>query len=157
MIWLWLWTHCCLCHIIWSGVNMMPMWHDCSYICFIYAIWFSPYLLFWEFWLRSLSFFKYRSRHDSNYECILLADMQNLQPQMTLYLHEVESLMMILSSSSLVSLSLPLSASLTRLLWISLTDTCSDNFGTICGSVWPSIFTFRQSLTIGDLQLENDA
>ena len=49
MIWLWLCTSCCLCHIICFGVNMMPMWHYCIFIGFIYAIYFYPDLLFWSF------------------------------------------------------------------------------------------------------------
>ena len=42
MIWLWIRTHCCLCHIIWFSVNKMPIWHQCVFICFIYVICFSP-------------------------------------------------------------------------------------------------------------------
>ena len=62
----------------------------------------------------------------------------------------VESLMIILSSSFLDSLSPPFSVSLTRLLWSYLTDTCNNNFGASCASLRPSIFTFRQSLKIVD-------
>ena len=57
---------------------------------------------------------------------------------------------MILSSSSLDFFNPPYIVALTGLLWISLTDTYNNNFVTSCGSVWPSIFTFRQSLIIGD-------
>ena len=57
---------------------------------------------------------------------------------------------MILFSASLDYLSPPSIGSITRLLWSSRMDTCSNNFGTSCGSVWPSMFTFRLSLKIGD-------
>ena len=58
-------------------------------------------------------FFKYLSRQDNNDECILLAEMQHSQPHTTLYRvdicfnwggnseHNVESLIIILSYSSL--------------------------------------------------------
>ena len=62
----------------------------------------------------------------------------------------VESLIIILFSPSLASL-IPISlVSLQRLLWSSLTDTQSNNFGTRWGSVWSSNTTLRQSLEIGD-------
>ena len=57
---------------------------------------------------------------------------------------------MILFSTYLASLSPPSNGSLKRLLWSSQTDTCGKNFGTSYGSVWPSMFTFRQSFKIGD-------
>ena len=56
----------------------------------------------------------------------------------------IESLIMILFSVYLVSLIPPPSGYLTRLLWSSLKDTCTNNFGKNCGQVWPSMFTFRQ-------------
>ena len=57
---------------------------------------------------------------------------------------------MILFSEYLASLTPPSTRSLTRLLWSSQTENCSNNFGTSCSSVWPSMFYFRQSLKIGD-------
>ena len=42
MIWLWICTHCCLCHIRCFGINIMTMWNDCIFICFIYTIFFFP-------------------------------------------------------------------------------------------------------------------
>ena len=115
---------------------------------------FSPDLLFWEFWLWYLSFLKFWSRHNSNNECILLVYIQHSQPHMTLYRADipfnwggnnecnVESLIIVLFSVSLASLSTPSNGSLTRLLWSSQTDTCSNNLGTICGfsHFWPSNF-----------------
>ena len=61
----------------------------------------------------------------------------------------VESLIIILFFAYIPSLIPPSTVSLTRLVWSSITDTCSKTFGTSCGSVGPSMFTFRQSLTIG--------
>ena len=55
--------------------------------------------------------------------------------------HNVESLIMILLSESIASLIPPSSGSLTRMLWSYLTETFSNNFGTIFGLVWPSMFT----------------
>ena len=62
----------------------------------------------------------------------------------------VESLIMILFSAYLDSLSPPSTRSLTRLLWSSWTYIFSNIFGTSYGLLWPSMFTFRQSLKIGD-------
>ena len=62
--------------------------------------------------------------------------------------HNVESLIMILFSASLASLSPPFSLSLTGLLWSPLKDTCSNNFGTSCGSVWPSIINLQTIIDI---------
>ena len=62
----------------------------------------------------------------------------------------VESMIMILFPTYLASLSPSSYVSLTRLLWSSLKDTCSINFWEICSVVWPSMFTLRKSLTIGD-------
>ena len=88
--------------------------------------------------------------------------MQHSQPHITLYGAiffnnwdgnsecNVESLIIILSSSSLVSLRLSSYVSLTRLLCSSLIATCSNNFGTSWGSVWISNITLIQSLEIGD-------
>ena len=62
----------------------------------------------------------------------------------------VESLIIILPSSSLASLIPPSFGSLTRLLCSSLTDTWSNNVGTSWGYVLSSNITLRQSLEIGD-------
>ena len=91
--------------------------------------WWPIVYLLWEFCLLSLSFFKYLSRHDSNDECIILAKMQHLNPHMIFKRADIcfnwggnserklESLIIILPSSSLASLR-PLSfGSLTRLLF----------------------------------------
>ena len=51
--------------------------------------------------------------------------------------HNVESLIMILSPSSLAYFSPPSILALTILLRGSLTGTCTNNFGTSCGSVGP--------------------
>ena len=72
-----------------------------------------------------------------------MEDIQHSQTHMTLYLgnifnwggnseHSVESRIMILFYASLASLIPPY------------------NFGTSCGSVWPSMFTFIQPLKTGD-------
>ena len=62
----------------------------------------------------------------------------------------VESLIMILFSSSLESLRPPSFVSLTRLLCSYLMDTWSNNFGTSSGSVWLSNIILRTLLEIGD-------
>ena len=56
----------------------------------------------------------------------------------------VESLIMILLSSYHAYFIPSLSVSPTRLLWSSLTDTCSNNFVTSCVSVWPSILHLQK-------------
>ena len=99
------------------------------YMCHIWEFAFSHDLLFWEFWLWSLSFLKYWSHHDSNEECIILAYIKHSQPHITLYLDDffsnwggnnernVESLIITLLSASLDSLSPLSNGSLKRLLW----------------------------------------
>ena len=89
--------------------------------------------------------------------------MKHSQPHITLYHTEicfncsdniecnVESLIMILSSSSLASFIQPSFGSLKNISCNSLTETWSNNFGTSCGSVWSSDITLRQSLEIGYL------
>ena len=122
---------------------------------------FHQTFCFENFGFSTWAFFKYRSCHNSNEGCILLADIQHSQPNMTLYCadcfswggnseHNVESMIMILFSAYLASLSSTSTGSLTRLLWCSQIDTCSNNFGTGCDIVWPLMFPFRQSLKIGD-------
>ena len=64
------------------------MWHECI-LDVSYMQFFFPDLMFWEFLIWSLSFFKYRSRNDSNEECIILEDIQHLQPHMTLYCADI--------------------------------------------------------------------
>ena len=56
---------------------------------------------------------------------------------------------MILFFAYLDSLGSTSTRSLTRSLWISLMESCSNNSGTSWGSVCPSMLTFRQSLKIG--------
>ena len=89
MIWLWVCTHCCLFHVICFGVNMTPMWHDFILICFIYAIYFPPRTSVLSILADILYFLKEQPRHDSNDECILLADMQHSYPNITLYLDDI--------------------------------------------------------------------
>ena len=72
--------------------------------------------------------------------------MQHYQPHITLHwevillswggnmLCKVESLMMMLYSESLESLSIPSSGGINIILCGSLTDTCTTNFGTNCGT-----------------------
>ena len=50
-----------------------------------YIQFFSPGLMFFRILALIFDSKKYRSRHDSNEECILLADIQHSQPHMTLY------------------------------------------------------------------------
>ena len=112
-------THVSLFHIICFGINMTSMWNQCIFICFIYGMCFfirPSILIILDLVLK---FFKYLSRQDSNYECILLAEMQHSQPHMTLYRTDicfnsggnsernVELLIIILSSSYLASFRLP--------------------------------------------------
>ena len=97
-------------------------------------------LLFCTLQLLSLSSFKKFSRHDNNYECIILAYMQHSQPHMILYCEVIflnwgwriffnfESLMMILLSSSLDYLIPPSSGLLSIILCSSCTDTFNYNF-----------------------------
>ena len=62
---------------------------------------------------------------------------------------KVESLIIILPSSSLASLRTSSFGKLTRLLCSYLTDTWINNLGTSWGSVWSSNITMRQSLEMG--------
>ena len=88
--------------------------------------------------------------------------MKYSQPYMTLYYdviclncggnieHKLESLIIILYSSSLASL-IPLSfVSLTRILCSSSMDTWSNNFGACFGYILSSNNTLRKSSEIGD-------
>ena len=161
MIWPWIHTHCWIFHIIYFGLNTTLMWHDRIFICFIYANLLFPQTFCFDNFRFDPWVFKCRSRHDSNEECILLADIKHSQPHITLYLDDVflnwggnnkrnfKSLIMILLSASLASLIPPSSGTLTRLLWIYRTYNWSNNFGTTCGLVGKSMFIFRQSLKIG--------
>ena len=160
MIWMLVCTHFFPCHVICFGVNMMPMWHAWIFIAFIYAIWFStrPSVLsiladILELFLNNdhamivmtnVCFWHICNIRNQTWPCIL-----------TIFFNwggnserNIESLIMKLSSSSLAYFIPPLSESLTILLWSYWIDTCNNNFGTSCGSVWPSTFTFRQSFTI---------
>ena len=107
-------------------------------------------------------FFRWWYYHDSKYICIILADMKQSQPQITLYhadiflgwcgkiLRSIESLMMILLSASLASL-IPLpSDGITIILWSYCTYTYDKTVGTKCVSELPLIETLRQSFAIGD-------
>ena len=82
---LWICAQSSLCHIRCFGINITPIWHQ--WMLYVSYMWyyFSPELLIWEFWLLSLSFFRYLSRQDSNDECIPLAEMKHSQPHITLY------------------------------------------------------------------------
>ena len=112
------------------------LWH--KYDAHVASLYFIFFIYVMLFFIRPsalsildfiFEFFKYLSRQDSNYECIILAYMQHSQPHMTLYCagicfnwgenseHNVESLIIILSSSSLASLRTPSLGSLTRLLF----------------------------------------
>ena len=147
-----------LCHIREFGINMTPMWHHGIFICFIYVMCFftrPSAVIILDFIFH---FLKYLPRQDINDECILLAEMQHLQPHIALYREDiyfnwgdnselnVESLKIILSYSSLASLRLPSLGSLTRLLCSSLMETWSNKCGTSWGSVRSSNITLRQSL-----------
>ena len=129
-----------------------------SYILFA----FSPYLLFWEFWIWSLSFYNNNNAmlaisnvyfwqiyniHNHTRPCILMAFLNWVGNNEC----NVESPIMILFYASCTSLIPPYSGSLENMLWSYLIETCSNNFGTSCGSVWTSTFNFIQSLKIGDL------
>ena len=88
-------------------------------------------------------------------ECIILANMKHSQPHVTLFwvvtclswgrnmLRKVESMMMMLSYASLAFFSPPSYGGISILLFISLTDTCSKNFGSDCGSALSSIDSLR--------------
>ena len=100
----------------------------------------SPDLLFCALQLWYLIFQK-RSRHDNNYEYMLLEDIQHSHPHINLYreviffswggriLRKVESLMMILFYSPLTYFSLTSAGLPTMLLCSSDTETCNKNFG----------------------------
>ena len=74
-------------HMLWSKYDAHVAW-PYVYMFHICEFYFSSDLLFWVFLIWYLSFFKYRSRHDSNGKCILLEDIQHSQPHMTLYIAE---------------------------------------------------------------------
>ena len=90
----------------------------------------------------------------------IFAYMQHSHPHIALYweviflswggdiLRKVEAMIMILSSLSLDYLIPPYTGVLTMLLCSSLTNTFNNNFGTNCGSAWPSIDNLRQLLAI---------
>ena len=113
----------------------------------------SPDLLFCALQLLSFNFFKKHSRHDNNYECMLLADMQHSHPHITMYwevtffswggriLRKVVSMMIILLSLSLASFSTPSSGVLTIILWSSRAETYNNHFGINCFSESLSIET----------------
>ena len=162
MVWLWVCTHCCLFHVISFGINMTLMWHDCIFISFIYAKFdFSPDLLFWSLWMMPLSFlnndhvmivmmniylWQIYNIHNHTWPCILETFFNwggNSE-------RNVESLIRILSYSFIASFIPPSFVALTIFSWSYLTDTYNNNFGTSCGSVWQSIFTFIKSFAIGD-------
>ena len=79
MIRMWISAHCCICNIRCFGINMTPMWHHCIFTCCIYTMCFltRPFAL--NIFVLILEFFKYLSSHDSNDDCILLAEMQHSQ------------------------------------------------------------------------------
>ena len=82
--------------------------------------------------------------------------LQHSQPHIIMYqsfivlswgcnmLRNVESLMIILSSTSLEYFSPPSTGVLSILLFISLTDTSNNNFGTSCGASQTSVDNLRQ-------------
>ena len=78
-------AHCSFCHIRCFGINMMPMWHDSIFICFIYVMCFLTRPSALRILALSFSFFKYLSQQDNNAECILLEEMQHSQPHINLY------------------------------------------------------------------------
>ena len=160
-VWKWMirlriFAHCSLFHIRLFGINMTPMWHHYIFICFINVMWLFTRPSDLSIFDFIFHFFKYLSRQDSNDECIILAEMQHSQPHMTFYCVEfvlnwdgnsernVESLIIILSYSSLASLRPPSLGSLTGLFWSYLMNTWSNNFGTSWGSIWSSNITLRQ-------------
>ena len=140
---------------------MTRMWNECIFICFLYAIWFftRPSILgilaltleflntnHFMIVIRNVYFWKIYNIHIHTWPCIVLILFcwgDNSE-------RNVESLMMILFSTYLASLSPPSYRSLTSLLWRYITYTCSYNIGTILVLVWPSMFTFILSLTMGD-------
>ena len=122
----------------------------------------SPELMFCALWLISLRCLIWILRYVNKEKCILLADMQHLQPHISLYraviflscggdiLRKVESMMMILYSAYLASFSTPYSGEITMLFCSYINDTLNNNFETNCGPFCPYIDNLRQSLAIGD-------
>ena len=98
---------------------MTFMCHHCIFICFIYVMCILTRPSFLINLALIFEFLKYPSHQESNDECILLAEIKHSQPHTTLYhssvccncgvnsKQNVESLIIIISSSSLVSLRLP--------------------------------------------------
>ena len=118
-----------------SPLPYQMIWHKYDvnvtslyFICFRYAIWFFTRHSILRILDLIFDFFKYLSWQDSNNDCIFLAEMQHSQPHMTLYcsdirfnysgnnVRNVESMIMILFSSSLASLRPPSFGAPTRLL-----------------------------------------
>ena len=123
---------------------MTPIWHECIFICLIYAILsFTRTSVLGILDLIFIFVCKYQSRHASNVECIIFEDIQNSQPHISLYRADnffgrggnsernVESLIMILLSTFLDSFSPPSFVALKILLWSSLIDTCNKNVGKV--------------------------
>ena len=162
MIWLWICTHFWLFHLRCFVINMTPMWHHCIFICFIYAIWFFTrpsvlriLALIFEFLkIPITSWFKLGMYTFCIYKTFTTT--QNLVSCGIYFIWggnselNVEPLIMILFSESIASLSLQFTGSIKRPLWSYLMYAYSNNFGTICGLVWQSLFTFRQTLKIDD-------
>ena len=96
----------------------------------------TPYLL-WQWMYTFVKYVTFATTHDLVSWLLFLNWDENSE-------YNVESLIMILSSPSLASLSSPSIVALIRLLWISLTDTCNNNFGISCGSMRPSILHLQK-------------
>ena len=82
-------AHCTIFHIICFGINMMSMWHNCIFICFIYVMFFFTRPLVLRILDLIFEFFKDISLQYRNDECILLSEIQHSQPHMTLYCADI--------------------------------------------------------------------
>ena len=149
MIWLWICTHCFFFsyYMIWRKYDAHGVWlyFYMFHICHFYFPWTLYFEHFgWDPWVflnknhaMKLIMYLYFGRYATlatTHDLVSWRFLKNCGGNTE---RNVELLIMILFSASLASLSTPLYLSLTRLLWSSLTDTCSNNFGTSCGSVWP--------------------
>ena len=116
-------------HVAWQNFNISQIgyWQFHQTFCFLcYNI---------DFFV-----FKWQSRHDNNYEWMILEDMQHSQPHINSYWEviflswdgkrwcKVESLMVILLSAYLYCSSPPSYGGLNMILCSSLTETRNNNF-----------------------------
>ena len=131
-------AHCILCHIRCFGINITSMWNHCIFICFIYFMWFFnrpstlgilafifdffqiPITPGYQWWMYTFSI---NATLPTTHDLVTCRHFVNWGGNSE---RNVESLITILPSSSLVSLWPPSFVSLTRLLCNYITSGVSN-------------------------------